>query len=164
MTIQRGACLYPGSFDPVTNGHWDIIRRAAEIFEKVYVGVLINADKKPSFTIAERVRMLQLTTEACSNVEVVSFEGLTAELCRRLSVRVMVRGLRGAADLEEETRLAALNGMLLPGLETVFLPASAAAASVSSSAVRQIAALGGDISSMVPGAVLPLITARFRKD
>ncbi len=161
--MRSGVCLYPGSFDPVTLGHMDIIRRAAKVFEKVYVGVLINPDKKGSFTNEERVDLLKRACADLPNVEIVSFTGLTAELCRKLDIRVLVRGLRGGDDLTSEMRMAKINAQLLPGLETVFLGASSGMEAVSSSLVREIASFGGDISALVPKKICQEIQNRFKR-
>ena len=146
--MRSGVCLYPGSFDPVTQGHMDIIRRAAKVFERVYVGVLINPDKKGSFTNEERVELLKKACADLPNVEIVSFTGLTAELCRKLDIRVLVRKI---------------NAQLLPGLETVFLGASSGMEAVSSSLVREIASFGGDISALVPKEICQEIQNRFKR-
>lgn len=162
--MSKGACLYPGSFDPVTNGHLDIIRRAAAVFDRVVVGVLVNADKRPSFTMEERVGMIRTVCRDLPNVEAVPFSGLTAELCRKLDIRVLVRGVRGAADLDAELRMARVNALLLPGLETVYFGAKGELEAVSSSLVRELAALGGDLTPFVPGEILEQVRAGFRKE
>lgn len=155
------ACLFPGSFDPVTNGHLDIIRRAAALFEKVYVGVLYNPDKQGTFTPEERAELIRLSCADLPNVEVYVSGGLTVDLLKDLGVRVAVRGVRSAADLESESLMARVNRQLYPEMETLFLPASAAQQDVSSSIVRQIASFGGDVSMFVPSPVAEAVRRKF---
>lgn len=161
--MRKGACLYPGSFDPVTLGHMDIIRRAAGIFERVVVAVLINPEKKGTFPFEERVRLLKKAAAGLPNVEIITFSGLTAELCRQMDIHVLLRGLRGAGDLENELRMAKINGLLFSGLETVFLGASSGMEAVSSSLVREIASFGGDVSGLVPREICQDIQAFFSR-
>lgn len=156
-------CLYPGSFDPVTLGHLDIIRRAAAIFDTVVVGVLHNPDKQGVFCVEQRVDMLERACAEIPNVKIIAWPGLLAQLTRDTGIRVVVRGVRNAADLDSESTMAHINGRLDPGLETVFLPASPEHADVSASMVRQLASFGADISSYVPSQVLPDILAAFSK-
>ncbi len=161
--MQRGVCLYPGSFDPVTLGHMDIIRRAARIFEKVIVGVLINPGKTGTFACEERAGFLRKACLGLENVEIVTFSGLTADLCRQMGISVLLRGLRGSADLEGELRMAKINALLEPGLETVYLGASSGMEAVSSSLVREIASFGGDISALVPPEICQEICDHYRR-
>ena len=165
MISQYGkhCCLYPGSFDPVTLGHLDIIRRAASIFDTVVVGVLHNPDKQGRFSVEDRMDMLKRVCEGIPNVEIIAWPGLLAQLTRESGLRVVVRGVRGIADLDSETTMAHINGQLDPGLETVFLPASPGRADVSASMVRQLAQFGADISNYVPSQVLPDILAAYAK-
>ena len=165
MISQYGkhCCLYPGSFDPVTLGHLDIIRRAASIFDTVVVGVLHNPDKQGRFSVEDRMDMIKRACEGIPNVEIIAWPGLLAQLTRESGLRVVVRGVRGIADLDSETTMAHINGQLDPGLETVFLPASPGRADVSASMVRQLAQFGADISNYVPSQVLPDILAAFAK-
>ena len=161
--MRKGVCLYPGSFDPLTLGHMDVIRRASGVFERVVVGVLVNAEKKGTFPFEKRADFIRKAAASLENVEVITFSGLTAELCRRLDVQVLVRGLRGSADLENEMRMAKINGILYPGLETVYLGASSGMEAVSSSLVREIAALGGDISALVPAEIVREVQDHYRR-
>ena len=165
MSCKYGdhCCLYPGSFDPVTLGHLDIIRRAAAIFDTVVVGVLHNPDKQGLFSAGQRVDMLERACAEIPNVKIIAWPGLLAQLTRDTGIRVVVRGVRNAADLDSETTMAHINGRLDPGLETLFLPASPEHADVSASMVRQLASFGADISSYVPSQVLPDILAAFSK-
>ena len=159
--MQRGVCLYPGSFDPVTLGHMDIIRRASRIFEKVFVGVLINPAKQGVFSCGERVELIRKACSELRNVEVITFSGLTAELCRQMDIGILLRGLRGGDDLISEMRMAKINGLLNQGLETVYLGASSGMEAISSSLVREIASFGGDVSKLVPPEICQDIQNRF---
>ena len=163
MISQYGkhCCLYPGSFDPVTVGHLDIIKRAAAIFDTVVVGVLHNPDKLGCFSVEQRMDMLRRACEGIPNVEIIAWPGLLTRLTQETGIRVVVRGVRNAADLDSETTMAHINGDLDPGLETLFLPASPEMTDISASMVRQLAAFGADISPYVPEQALPDILAAF---
>lgn len=141
--------VYPGSFDPVTKGHLDIIKRAARMFDKLIVGVLINSAKTPLFTIEERVELLRECCKDIPNVEVQSFEGLTVNFAKANHATVMVRGLRAVTDFENEIQLAQTNHALLPGIETVFLATSIKWSYLSSTVVREAAHYGHDVSKFV---------------
>lgn len=154
-------CLYPGSFDPVTRGHMDIIARAANIFDQVVVGVLHNPDKRGCFPVEKRVEMLRKACAKLENVRIIAYGGLLAQLTREENIRVVVRGVRSVADLESETVMARINHQLNPDLETIFLPASPENGEISASMVRQLAAFGADLSAYVPSEVLPDILAAF---
>lgn len=145
--------LYAGSFHPPTVGHKDIIERSALMFEKLYVAVMFNAEKKYSIDVDTRISMLQKITEKFPNVEVVSDTGLTSELARRLGAGVLVRGIRNTQDLEYEMPIAHAN-KALTGVETVFLPAKCEHSWVSSSIVNDILRHNGDISNMVPEEIM----------
>lgn len=161
MHVSR--CLFPGSFDPVTNGHMDIIRRAAAVFDEVTVGVLHNPEKKGCFPVPKRVEMLERACAGLKNVRVIAYGGLLAQLTRETGIRVVVRGVRGVQDLESETAMARINGTLDPGLETVLLPASPGFEQVSASMVRQILMFGGDPGAFVPPETVEDIRAGFAK-
>ena len=152
--MKETACLYPGSFDPVTLGHMDMIRRAAKLFDRVVVGVLHNPDKQGLFPVETRVRMLKEACRGIPGVEVISYGGLLAALTKESGIRVVIRGVRGGADLESETAMARINGRLNPELETLFLPASARYEEISASMVRQLMHFGADLTPYVPRAVL----------
>ena len=163
MTSEKRVCLFPGSFDPPTVGHMDLICRAAKLFDEVIVGVFYNPDKQGTFSADERVEML---TRACAEMErvrIVKDTGLLAEWTRRNKVNIVVRGVRGAADLENETMMAHINGQLNAGLETVFLPAGNGLQDVSSSIVRQLASFGADISPYVPAEIVDMVTEKYNK-
>ena len=157
-------CLYPGSFDPVTLGHVDVIRRAAAIFGRVVVGVLHNPEKKGCFPVEKRLDMLRKACQDIEGVEFLAFDGLLADLTRKMDIRVVVRGVRGMQDLESETAMARINHQLNPQLETIFLPAASGREEISASMVRQLAAFGADLSAYVPLKVLPDIQAAFSKN
>lgn len=155
--------ICPGSFDPVTLGHVDIITRASKMFDKVIVAVLVNSNKVPSFSIDERIQLLKDSTRGIKNVEVVSFNGLLAEYCRERKVDAIVKGLRAVTDFEYEFQMALTNKKLNPMLETIFLTADADSMYLSSSMVREVASMGGDISNFVPKCVHQRIVERLNK-
>ena len=142
--------ICPGSFDPVTFGHIDIITRAAQVFDRVIVGVFSNMDKKPSFSVEERVEFLRRTVGHLPNVEVVGFAGLLAEYAKERGATAVVRGLRAVSDFEYEFQMALTNRKLNPDLDTVFLASDARYTYLSSSIVKNVASLGGDITNFVP--------------
>ncbi len=150
--------VYPGSFDPVTFGHLDIIDRASAVFDRLVVAVLVNTRKTPSFEAAERVEMIRdaISEElgpAAVGIEVITFEGLTVDLAHARGATSIVRGLRALSDFENEQAIAHLNRKLAPDLDTVFFMTGIEHAYLSSSLVREIAAFDGDVSAMVPGSV-----------
>lgn len=141
--------MYPGSFDPVTRGHLDIIRRASRMFDKLIVAVLNNSAKTPLFTVEQRVEMLRECCKDIPNVEVASFDGLTVNFARDQGATVMVRGLRAVTDFENEMQLAHTNHALLPGIETVFLATSIQWSYLSSTIVKEAAHYRQDVSQFV---------------
>ncbi len=153
--------VYPGSFDPCTNGHLDIITRASHLFEKIVVAVLINEKKHPVFTLEERVEMLKIATRHIPNVEVVSFSGLLAEFMRTNNYSVIVKGLRAVSDFEYEFQMALTNNALYHKIETVFIPSSAEFMFLSSSIVKEVAKYNGDLDALVPKELVPRIKGRF---
>ncbi len=142
--------VYPGSFDPMTNGHLDIITRAAKSFDKVVVGILQNSAKSPLFSVEERVKILKEATAHLNNVEIVPFSGLSVEFARESGANVIVRGLRAITDFEYELQMAQTNRVLAPDVDTMFLTTSLEYAYLSSTMVKEVAAFGGDISKFVP--------------
>lgn len=154
--------VYPGSFDPITIGHLDIINRASAIFDKVCVVVMINPQKNPVFSAEERVAMIRKTIGHLDNVEVTSSSGLLTDFAEKRGAGVIVKGLRAVSDYEYEFQQALANRRLSPGLETVFLNTSAENMFLSSSVVKQIASFGGDISSFVPPEVCEQIATRLK--
>ncbi|MCH4238984.1 MAG: pantetheine-phosphate adenylyltransferase [Oscillospiraceae bacterium] len=153
--------ICPGSFDPVTLGHLDIIRRSCKLFDKVIVAVLDNPEKKTAFTTEERMDMLRCCTQNLPQVEVDCFHGLLAEYARQKKAVVVVRGLRALSDFEYEFQMSLTNRNLNPNLETIFFNTQAENMFLSSSVVKQIAAFGGDISKCVPQSIMQEITDRI---
>ena len=151
--MQRVLAIYPGTFDPVTNGHLDLIERAAHIFGRLTVAVLRNTEKAPMFSLAERVEMLREATRTLPNVEIDSFEGLLVDYARRVEARILLRGIRAVSDYEYELQMAMMNRKLAPELETVFMLPAEAYSYLSSRLVREIAKLGGSVNGLVPAAV-----------
>ncbi|SKB70461.1 Phosphopantetheine adenylyltransferase [Lachnospiraceae bacterium] len=155
------ACaIYPGSFDPVTRGHLDIIRRAAKMFDELTVAVLNNSEKTPLFSVDERVNMLREVCEEIPNVKVDSFSGLTVDYAQQQGA-VIIRGLRAITDFEYELQMAQTNRKILPSVDTVFLTTSLEYAYLSSSIVREVAAYGGDIQEFVPAYVAQKVYAKL---
>ena len=155
--------IYPGSFNPVTLGHIDIIRRSAELFDHLIIAVLNNSAKKPLFTVEERVHMLKEVTKGIPNTEVLSFGGLTVEFARECGAHALVRGLRAVTDFEYELQLAQLNRVIAPEIDTVFLTTNLKYAYLSSSSVKEVAAYGGDISSFVTPYVEERVHEKFQR-
>lgn len=154
-------CVYAGSFDPITVGHLDIIRRASTVFDGVIVAVLNNKAKRPAFSVEERVNFIRRATEGMKGVSVDAFDGLLVDYLRKVDAQVILRGLRATRDFESETQTASLNRMLYPEAETMFMMTSPEYASVSSTAVREIASFGGDISGLVPASILDVVNTGF---
>ena len=142
--------IYPGSFDPATYGHLDIIKRAAALFDEVVVGVLNNSVKSPLFSVEERVRILETATKDLPNVEVKAFEGLSVNFARENHAQVIVRGLRAVTDFEYELQMAQTNRVLAPDVDTVFLTTSLEYAYLSSTIMKEVARFGGDLSKFAP--------------
>ena len=142
--------VYPGSFDPTTNGHIDIITRAAEIFDEIYVAVIANPDKQPYFPLEDRIEMLKDAVSGIKKIKVDSFNGLLVDYAKKIKACAIVRGLRAVSDFDYEFQMALTNRRMSPGIETVFLMTDYKYSYLSSSIVRQIAHLKGDISDLVP--------------
>jgi pantetheine-phosphate adenylyltransferase len=151
--------IYPGSFDPLTSGHVDIIRRGSHVFERIVVGILLNLDKSPLFTVAERVDIAREVFAGYSNVEVDTFDGLLVEYARRKGASVIVRGLRAISDFEYEMQMALMNRHLNPNVETVFMMPAEPYTYVSSRLVKEVVALGGSVHGLVP----EVVEARLRE-
>lgn len=157
--------VYPGSFDPMTFGHLDVIRRASSMFDELTVAVLNNTAKSPLFSVDERVKILAEATKDLSNVKIDSFSGLLVDYCREKDIHIIIRGLRAITDFEYELQTAQTNRKLSDDdVDTIFLTTSLAYSYLSSSAVKQIATFGGDISQFVPGFEIPLIVEKYSKN
>ena len=155
--------VYPGSFDPVTYGHLDIIRRSARIADELVVGVLNNNAKMPLFSVEERVKMLKEVTDEFSNVKVVPFEGLLIDFAKQVEADFVVRGLRAITDFEYELQMSQTNHKLEPEVEMMFLTTSIEYSYLSSTTVKEVAAFGGDISQFVPEAVAAALEQKMNK-
>ena len=154
--------IYPGSFDPVTYGHLDIIERAALMFDRLVVGVLINKEKSPLFTAEERVNMLRIATNHIDNVEVRGFGGLLVDFAKECDSHIVVRGLRAVTDFEYELQMAQMNRTLNPRLDTVFLNTDLKYAYLSSSLVKEVAQWNGDIKPFVPSFIANQVYEKTR--
>jgi pantetheine-phosphate adenylyltransferase len=155
--------VYPGTFDPITNGHVDILRRSLKIFDRVVVALAENIRKTPLFTLAERRAMIVDALGPQPNLEVDAFQGLLAEYCRRRNATVVIRGLRALADFEYEFQLAHMNRRLAPDVETMFLMTGEDSFYVSSSLVKEVALMGGDVSRMVPPSVAAALAEKRKQ-
>lgn len=155
--------VYPGSFDPVTFGHLDVIARSAKMVDELIVGVLKNNSKSPLFSIEERVKILEKTVENIPNVRIVPFEGLLVEFVRQMEAKLVIRGLRAITDFEYELQMAQTNHKLEPEMETVFLTTSLEYSYLSSTTVKEVAAFGGDISQFVPEIVIEQIQRKMEE-
>ena len=156
--------VYPGSFDPVTYGHLDIIRRSAALVDELIVGVLQNNHKKPLFSLEERVKILLEATKDMSNVRVEAFTGLSIDFVKKSDAQFLVRGLRAITDFDYELQMAQTNHIMAPDVDTIFLTTSLQYAYLSSSTVKEVAYYGGDISKFVPPEVVRAIQAKMQKN
>ena len=154
--------IYPGSFDPVTYGHLDIIRRSCKIVDELVVGVLNNKAKTPLFSVEERVRILEEVTKDLPNVKVMAFDGLLVEFAKQIGAKVIVRGLRAITDFEYELQMSQTNHKLEPEIETMFLTTSLEYSFLSSTTVKEVAAFGGDITQFVPELVVDKIEEKMK--
>ena len=154
--------VYPGTFDPITNGHVDIVRRALALFDQVIVAVAENVRKAPLFTVEERSHMIRASVGSDARVEIDSFTGLLVEYAQRRQARAIIRGLRAIADFEYEFQFAHMNRHLAPGVETVFLMTSEESFYVSSSLVKEVATMGGDITRIAPPAVVEAFKRKLK--
>lgn len=153
--------VYPGTFDPITNGHVDLIHRAARLFDRVVVAVALDTGKTPLFSIDERVALVRGSLTDQPNVEILPFQGLLVSFTRELGISVIMRGLRAVSDFEYEFQLASMNRRMAPDIETLFLTPAEKYAYISSSLVREIARLRGDVSTFVTPTVQAALKARF---
>jgi pantetheine-phosphate adenylyltransferase len=148
--LNRVIAIYPGSFDPPTNGHLDLIERGSHIFDELVVAILRNTEKRPLFSLAERRRMLEELTRQFANVRVDTFDGLTVEYATRVKAKAVLRGIRAISDYEYELQMALMNRKLQPNLETIFMMPAEQYSYLSSRLVREVAQLGGSIKDLVP--------------
>ncbi len=155
--------IYPGSFDPVTLGHWDLVQRAAKLVDRLVVAVLHNPSKSPAFAVEERVAMLEELTTTLPHVEITSFHGLLVDFAKAQNAQVIVRGVRAFSDFEYEFQMALMNRKLAPELETVFLMPKEKYSAVSSRLVREIGGMGGNLSELVPEVLRERIANRLGK-
>ena len=155
--------IYLGSFDPITNGHLDIITRGAKVFDKLIVGVLVNIDKVGLFSIKERVELIKRVTQHLPNVEVVSFNGLLVDLAKEYEAKVILKGLRAVTDFEYEFQMALMNSQLDNEVETLFMTTSAANSFLSSSSVKQVAKFGGKINGLVPDEIVEDVIRKIKE-
>jgi len=150
---HSSVAVYPGSFDPITNGHLDLIERGAKLFDRLIIAILRNEDKEPLFTVEERMEMLREVVRDYPNVEVATFNGLLVDFARQNGANAIIRGIRAISDYEYELQMALMNRRLCPSVETVFLMAGEAYSFISSRLVKQVIALGGNITGLVPPSV-----------
>ena len=162
--LRTRIAVYPGTFDPITNGHVDLVGRAAPLFERLIVGVAESPGKGPALSLELRVRLAREALAAHANVEVRGFNGLLAHFVAEVGAGVILRGLRAVSDFEYEFQLASMNRHLIPGVETLFLTPAEQYGFISSSLVREISRLGGDVSAFVPPAVADALQAERRRD
>ena len=157
--MKRIKAIYPGSFDPPTNGHLDLIERGSQIFDELVVAILRNPEKDPLFSVADRRKMLEAMTEGFDNVSVDTFDGLTVDYALQVGASAVLRGIRAISDYEYELQMALMNRKLKPGLETVFMIPSEQFSYLSSRLVREVAQLGGSVDCLVP----PLVAQKLRE-
>lgn len=151
--------IYPGTFDPITRGHEDLVRRASRLFDHVVVAVAVNSGKKPFFSIEERVEMAQKVLSDCENVKIMSFSGLLMNFLQQQNARIILRGLRAVSDFEYEFQMAGMNRGMYPDVETLFMTPSEQYMFISATIVREIASLGGNVDAFVH----PLVTEKLQK-
>ena len=162
-TANNRLAVYPGTFDPITNGHVDLVGRAAPLFERIVVGVAESPGKSPAFSMRERVDLAKIALQGLPNVDVLGFDSLLAHFVRDLGAGVLLRGLRAVSDFEYEFQLASMNRHLIPTVETLFLTPSEQYSFLSSSLVREIGRLGGDVTGFVHPAVQAALHSRWKR-
>lgn len=162
MKSKKRKAIFAGSFDPITNGHLDIITRGSRIFDKLIVGVLLNIDKKGLFSIEERVELIKKVTKHLPNVEVICFNGLLVDLAKEYDAKVILKGLRAVSDFEYEFQMALMNSRLNPNIETLFMMTSSEYSYLSSSSVKQVAKFGGKINGLVPDEIITEVYNKIR--
>ncbi len=158
---MRTIAIYPGTFDPITNGHLDVIKRAKKLFDKVLIGVALSEDKRPMFDIETRVQMAKAATKDIAGVDVEPFDGLLVHFSQQKNIRVIIRGLRAVSDFEYELQMGYANASLWDEVETLYLMPSLKHAFISSSVVRSVLKHGGEVSHLVPSVIKPYFKSRF---
>ncbi|MBI3899787.1 MAG: pantetheine-phosphate adenylyltransferase [Gammaproteobacteria bacterium] len=158
---MKAIALYPGTFDPITNGHADLVRRGTRIFKEVIVAVAANPKKRPLFTLGERVALARAVLDDVPSVRVIGFDNLLIDLARAHDASVLLRGLRAVSDFEVEFQMAGMNRRLAPDIETIFMTPSEQETFISSSLVKEIAALGGDVSGFVDARVVAALKGKM---
>jgi pantetheine-phosphate adenylyltransferase len=161
--VQKRVAIYPGTFDPITNGHIDLVARATSLFERIVVGVAASPGKGPALPLEERVALAQEALKEFPNVEVRGFHSLLAHFVNEVGAGVLLRGLRAVSDFEYEFQLASMNRHLIPDVETLFLTPAEQHSFISSSLVREVARLGGDVSGFVHPAVAAALSSRWKR-
>jgi pantetheine-phosphate adenylyltransferase len=166
-TVTQRTALYAGSFDPVTNGHIDVVRQAAGLADKLVLAIGVHPGKTPLFGVEERIAMLEQTCgpvarKAGCELACITFSGLVVDAARKARAALLIRGLRDATDFDYEMQMAGMNGAMAPKIQTVFLPASPAVRPITATLVRQIAAMGGDVSDFVPAPVATRLKKKFK--
>ncbi len=154
--------IYPGSFDPITNGHLDIIKRASKVFDKIVVAIMYNPNKKMTFSIEERIELIKECTKDIDNIEIITDDGLTINLAKKIGANVIVRGIRAVVDYEYELQIATTNMVLDKNIETLFFAARSEYSFLSSSVAKEIAMHGGDISKFIPIEIKDKVTQKFK--
>jgi pantetheine-phosphate adenylyltransferase len=167
--MTKRIAIYAGSFDPLTNGHLDVLKASLAVADTIYAAIGIQASKKPLFSFEERVALIQQAArdelgEDASRIHVVSFSGLVIDAARQHGASIMIRGLRDGTDLDYEMQMAGMNETMAPELQTVFLPASPSVRTITATLVRQIASMGGDIRAFVPASVVAPLKAKFSNE
>ena len=154
MQSKKRKGIFAGSFDPITNGHLDIICRASKLFDELQIGVLYNPNKKGLFNFDERIELIKSCTNHLNNIKIVSFDGLLVNYCKKNEIDTLVRGVRTGADIEYELQMAHMNRELNPNIETIILPTKTEYSFISSSLIKEVLTVGGDIKKLVPNIVL----------
>ncbi len=160
--MSKKSAIYPGTFDPITRGHKDIILRASSIFDELFVAVATKVSKKPLFSMEQRKEMISLVVKDLANVRVVSFNNLLTSYIKEIGVSTIIRGLRAISDFEYEFQMALMNNSLDKSVETIFFMSKLEYSFVSSGLIKEIALSGGDISSFIPEEIMPVISKEFR--
>ena len=163
MQIKKRKGIFAGSFDPITNGHLDIICRASKLFDELQIGVLYNPNKKGLFNFDERIELIRSCTNHLSNIKIVSFDGLLVNYCQKNGIDTLVRGVRTGADIEYELQMAHMNRELNQNIETIILPTKTEYSFISSSLIKEVLTVGGDVKNLVPKVVLEQLEIKTKR-